>query len=104
MGDSDRLAAQLSELTSKYSEAQRNAQRAMALFKETRDENDVLKSNFEALKQVRLTGSSVERGVAAFCSSCPRARVLTGRRCIAGIPDDAVARRERSQRRARRPR
>ena len=56
MRDSDRLAAQLSELTSKYSEAQRNAQKAMALFKDTRDENDVLKSNFEALKQVSPTG------------------------------------------------
>ena len=56
MGDSDRLAAQLSELTSKYSEAQRNSQKAMALFKDTRDENDVLKSNFEALKQVSPTG------------------------------------------------
>ena len=30
---------------------QRNAQRAMALFKETRDENELLKSNFDALKQ-----------------------------------------------------
>lgn len=55
MAESDRLAAQLSELTSKYSEAQRNAQKAMALFKDTRDENELLKSNFEALKQVGLS-------------------------------------------------
>lgn len=52
---SDRATVQLSELTNKYSEAQRNAQKAMALFKETRDENEVLKSNFEALKQASLT-------------------------------------------------
>ena len=50
----DRVTVQLSELTNKYSEAQRNAQKAMALFKETRDENEVLKSNFEALKQASL--------------------------------------------------
>ena len=54
---SDRATVQLSELTNKYSEAQRNAQKAMALFKETRDENEVLKSNFEALKQASLLTS-----------------------------------------------
>jgi hypothetical protein len=53
-GSAERVAAQLAELSSKYSEAQRNAQKAMALFKDTRDENEVLKSNFEALKQASL--------------------------------------------------
>lgn len=52
MTDNERVAGQLADLTNKYSEAQRNAQKAMALFKDTRDENDMLKSNFEALKQV----------------------------------------------------
>jgi hypothetical protein len=52
MADSaERAAMQLAELSNKYSEAQRNAQKAMSLFKDTRDENEVLKSNFEALKQ-----------------------------------------------------
>jgi len=55
MADSERVTGQLADLTNKYSEAQRNAQKAMALFKETRDENDMLKSNFEALKQVRAS-------------------------------------------------
>ena len=50
----ERVAAQLSELSSKYSEAQRHAQKAMALFKDTRDENELLKSNFEALKQANI--------------------------------------------------
>jgi hypothetical protein len=39
-----------SDLGAKYAEAQRNAQRAMALFKETRDENEALRGNFETLK------------------------------------------------------
>jgi hypothetical protein len=55
MADSaERAAVQLAELSNKYSEAQRNAQKAMSLFKDTRDENEVLKSNFEALKQASL--------------------------------------------------
>jgi hypothetical protein len=50
----ERAAVQLAELSNKYSEAQRNAQKAMSLFKDTREENEVLKSNFEALKQASL--------------------------------------------------
>jgi hypothetical protein len=38
---SDRATVQLSELTNKYSEAQRNAQKAMALFKAKGKEKDV---------------------------------------------------------------
>ncbi len=40
-----------SEIGAKYAEAQRNAQKAMALYKETREENDELRENFEKLKR-----------------------------------------------------
>jgi hypothetical protein len=81
---SDRATVQLSELTNKYSEAQRNAQKAMALFKETRDENEVLKSNFEALKQASLLTSRRPRTavlfgghVHSFATSLTSTRVLS---------------------------
>ncbi len=47
----ERTIQQLGELSAKYAEAQRNAQKAMALFKETRDENEELRNNFDTLKQ-----------------------------------------------------
>lgn len=40
-----------SDVSAKYAEAQRNAQKAMALYKETREENEELRENFEKLKQ-----------------------------------------------------
>eukprot|EP00960_Hanusia_phi_P046603 757934-Hanusia_phi.AAC.3 len=48
--DLERRNNQLADLSAKYSEAQRNAQKAMSLFKETQEENDELRSNFETLK------------------------------------------------------
>ena len=37
------MTSENAELSAKYAEAQRNAQRAMALFKETQEENDELR-------------------------------------------------------------
>jgi hypothetical protein len=52
MGDPpERIMQQLGEVSAKYAEAQRNAQKAMGLYKEARDENEELKSNFNTLKQ-----------------------------------------------------
>ncbi|EKX53017.1 hypothetical protein GUITHDRAFT_161142 [Guillardia theta CCMP2712] len=48
--DLERRNNQLSDLSARYSEAQRNAQKAMSLFKEAQEENDELRSNFETLK------------------------------------------------------
>ncbi|KAJ1474600.1 hypothetical protein T484DRAFT_1831733 [Baffinella frigidus] len=45
------MASGLEELAAKYEQAQHNAQKAMALFKATREENEDLRNNFERLKQ-----------------------------------------------------
>jgi hypothetical protein len=45
------MSETVAELSAKYAEAQRSAQRAMALFKETREENEELRGNFETLKE-----------------------------------------------------
>ena len=60
---------------------QRNAQRAMALFKETRDENELLKSNFDALKQAYqgLQSRAEKERTAAQTAREELARVVSDR-------------------------
>ena len=83
MADSERVTGQLADLTNKYSEAQRNAQKAMALFKDTsndkaKTEMDRCGARYGWCKAVKKVGEPCDKNKRKKCDRLPCALIAKG--------------------------